>query len=713
MLQALVKRGVVLPADVPAPLVSPGGVLIQVVNSCISAGTELAGVKASGKSLVRRALEQPDKVAKVFKMFRENGLSYTMAKINGHLDAGVPLGYSAAGVVLAVGEGVTDFYPGQRVTAAGAGYANHAQFIDVPRNLVCPMPEGLDFKAASTVTLGSIAMQGVRRAKIELGELVVVVGTGILGLLTVQLLRANGARVIAVDLDERRLALAEKMGAEFIINAKDSSLRDKIFQQTSGRMADCVIFCAATNHSESLSQAFSFLRRKGRLIMVGVWGSELKREDIYAKEIDFHISCSYGPGRYDSSYEEGGHDYPYAYVRWTENRNMLEYLRLLSIGAVNVDLILEKIYPIEKVDEAFAALNGNEKPLLVALDYGPPFSFSEIEKMGSLPRKVSSSLPASTKGAVPLKVAVVGAGDYLTGVHLPNLKKLEPMFALHAVCSRTGSKAQSVANQYQARYSTTDYSEILGDLDVDVVIIATRHNLHGGQVLAALQAGKHVLVEKPLALDAGEVDAIRDFYAAPGDKPMLCVGFNRRFSRYAKAVKEAVGNSPLVLNYRMNAGFLPEEHWVHSHEGGGRIVGEGCHIIDLFRYLAGAPVTSIAVAGMHPQAPYQATDNKIITLEYANGSVGSISYFATGSSEISKEYLEVHWGGKSVIMDNYQELKGYGCSVPAIRDSSPDKGQRDLLEAFGTALLKGGDWPIYLEEILETSYLAIKSQETV
>lgn len=715
MLQALVKKGVVLPADVPTPLVSPGGALIQVVNSCISAGTELAGVQASGKSLIRRALEQPDKVLKAFKMVKEHGFGYTKAKINGHFEAGVPLGYSAAGVVLAVGEGVTDLYPGQSVAAAGAGYANHAQFIDVPRNLICPMPEGLDFKTASTVTLGSIAMQGVRRAKVELGELVVVVGAGILGLLTIQLLRASGARVMAVDLDERRLGLAQKMGAELVFNAKDEQLTDKVFQHSGGRLADCVVFCAATSNSQALSQAFSLLRRKGRLVMVGVWGNEFKREDIYAKEIDFYISCSYGPGRYDSAYEEGGQDYPYAYVRWTENRNMQEYLRLLSTGAVNVDLILEQTYPIEQVNEAFAALAGSEKPLLVALDYGSPFDFSAMEQLSREPRKTPNLSRLSVKENGPLKIAVVGAGDYLTGVHLPNLKKLNSLFTLQAVCSRTGSKAQSVASQHQALYSTTNYDEVLKDPDINAVIIATRHDLHGGQTLAALRAGKHVLVEKPLALSLAEVDAIKDFYAESGDKPMLCVGFNRRFSRYAKAVKEAVekdnAGGVLLLNYRMNAGFLPETHWVHGREGGGRIVGEGCHILDLFRYLAGAPVGSISVAGMHPQRPYQATDNKIITLEYINGTAGSISYFATGSSELPKEHLEVHWGGKSITMDNYQSIKGYGCALPAINDSVPDKGQKDLLEAFGRAALEGGDWPIPLEEILETSLLSITSQE--
>lgn len=709
MLQALIKQGKVQAEEVAAPVVSPGCVLVQVVSSCISVGTEMSGVQASGKSLIRRALEQPEKVAVALRMVKDRGLSYTVQKIKGHFDAGQPTGYSAAGVVLGVGEGVTDLRVGQNVAAAGAGYANHAQFIDVPRNLVCPMPEGLDFQSAGTVTLGSISLQGVRRAQPQLGEIVVVVGTGILGLLCMQMLKASGARVIAVDLDPQRLEIAKKLGAELALNARSSNLLETIANHTEGKLADCVLFCAATNESSTLSQAFSMLRRKGRMVMVGVWGNELKREDIYAKELDFCISCSYGPGRYDPTYEEQGLDYPYAYVRWTENRNMQEYLRLLQTSALSLAEFSPVSYPIEQVEAAYSALNSQNKPLLVTLEYGEdipkPHLGARIPKV--FPTRTTASV---TKGKV--RIGLIGAGDYATGMHLPNIKKLDTLFSLQAVCSRKGAKAKAIADQFQAAYSCTDVSEILRDPDIDAVVIATRHNLHGKQTLEALHAGKHVLVEKPLALTEEDIAGIEAVYAAAGEKPLLCVGFNRRFSKYAKACKEFCSPAPLFMRYRMNAGFLPAEHWVHGAEGGGRITGEACHIIDLFRYLADSPVQSVSVARMGAKAPYLATDNKIVTLEYENGSVGSISYFACGSKDLSKEYLEIHCQGRSVIMDNYQKLQGVGCTMPNLHDAQPDKGQLELLKAFGLAISQGGPWPISLGEILETSYLSIYAQGT-
>ena len=709
MLQALIKKGKVQATEVAMPVVSSGCVLIRVVNSCISVGTELAGVQASGKSLVRRALEQPEKVAVALRMVKDKGLAYTAQKIKGHLDAGQPTGYSAAGVIVGLGEGVTGLRVGQRVAAAGAGYANHAQFIDVPRNLVCPIPEGLDFQAASTVTMGSIALQGVRRAQVQLGDIVIVVGAGILGLLSIWMLKASGARVIAVDLDPERLKIAAELGAEVTLDGRDNRILEVIRDHSGGKMADCVVFCAATNDSSSLSQAFTMLRRKGRLIMVGVWGNELKREDIYAKELDFLISCSYGPGRYDPVYEEQGQDYPYAYVRWTENRNMQEYLRLLQSSTLSLNIFAPQSYPIERVDEAYAALDSPQKPLLVTLDYGNESSVFHSEK------RIPGAFPANRTGrgkAQPTRIGLIGAGDYATGMHLPNLQRLGSLFSLRAVCSRRGSKAKTVADQFQAEYSCADPVEILRDPDIDAVIIATRHNLHGTQVLDALRAGKHVLVEKPLALSLQELDAIEAFYAGEGDKPLLCVGFNRRFSQYVKACKAVFPTAPLFMHYRMNAGFLPAEHWAHGPEGGGRIVGEACHIIDLFRYLADSPVQSFSVASMGAKEPFLATDNAIVTLEYENGCVGSISYIACGSAQLGKEFLEIHHRGQSLFMDNYQSLTSYGCKAPSLSTTHPDKGQYELLQAFGEALSPEGNgaWPISLEEILETSRIAIMAQ---
>lgn len=704
MRQALIRKGRVLPCEVPAPVVSPGSVLVKVVNSCISAGTELSGVAASGRSLVRQALEQPQKVAKALNMMRAEGVKKALARIKGKLDAGSPTGYSAAGVVLAVGAGVDDLRPGDRVAVAGAGYANHAEYVDVPRNLVMRLPDGLDFAPAATATLGGIAMQGVRRASLALGEHVVILGAGILGLLALRMAVLSGARCVAVDIDERRLELARGLGAELTLNPAAGDLAGAVSRHTSGRMADAVIFCAATGDASVLSGAFGLLRRKGRLVMVGVWGRELDRADIYAKEIDFLISTSYGPGRYDPAYEEGGLDYPYDYVRWTENRNMAEYLRLLADGALDVGALVEGVYPVERVEEAYAALGGAARPLMLLLDYG-----RELPDFAAAPerfrRSVAVAAPAPKAG--PVRTAVVGAGNYAMGMHLPNLAALDEFFSLRTVCSRTGSRAKAAAEQFRAACATTDYAEVLADREVDLVVLCTRHDLHGAQVLAALAAGKHVLVEKPLCLTEAELDAIAEFYARPGDKPVLAVGFNRRFSPALLSVAEAAAGrvSPLFLRYRMLAGYLPQDHWVHGPVGGGRIVGEACHVVDLLRRLTGAPVTGAGAASLHPAGGhYSASDNKIISLEYADGSVASIEYCALGAPGLPKELLEVHFDGKSVVLDNYQSVTGHGVGVKRAASPQPDKGQLPMLRELGLALTGARPgWPIALDELLETT----------
>jgi len=370
MIQAIVKKGRVSPEDVPAPLVTHGSAFIKVVNSCISVGTELTNVTGSGKSIIKRALEQPENITKVLNMVRSDGIARTYEKVMGKLETRSPLGCSIAGVVLAVGEGVTDIHPGDRVAAAGASIANHAEYVDVPRNLIMRIPEGLDYEAASTVTLGGIAMQGVRRADVSLGEFVVVFGVGILGQLAVQMLSAAGGRVIAVDLDEKRVQLAKEMGAEIAINSDKENAIKAVTHYTDGHCADKVLFYAATNNPQALSDALAMTRKKGRIVMIGVWGNEIRREDMYHKELDFLISTSYGPGRYDENYEQKGIDYPYAYVRWTENRNMEEYLRLISKDKINIKPLIQSIYPIDQVDKAFQSLQGSKRPLMVLLNYG-------------------------------------------------------------------------------------------------------------------------------------------------------------------------------------------------------------------------------------------------------------------------------------------------------------------------------------------------------
>jgi len=704
MIQAIIKKGKVIGEQIPTPNVSKGSLLIKVVNSCISAGTEMSGVTNSGKPLIKRALEQPAQVAKVISMAKTIGLQKTIAKIKGTLDAGNATGYSISGVVIAVGDGVDGYEIGDRVTAAGAGIANHAEYVDVPQNLVMKMPQALDFKEASTVTLGGIAMQGVRRADVRFGEFCVVTGAGILGLLALQMLRLSGVRVAAIDLDESRLAIAKELGAEIVINPTKEDPIKTVESWSGGYGADCVLFTAATSSSAPLSQSFQMTKKKGKVVLVGVVGMEINRGDIYAKELDFMISTSYGPGRYDSSYEEKGCDYPYAYVRWTENRNMTEYLRLVSTGDIKLDKLINGVYPIEQVTEAYESLKANAKPLMVLLDYGEA-ELGRIHDYLTQEKKVILNHTTNANKSI-INVALIGSGGFATGMHMPNIEKLSTKYKLHAVMSKTGHKAKAVAKQYGATYATTNYEDILGDKEVDLVLIATRHDSHASLALQALKAGKHVFVEKPLATHQEELELIKAFYQSDvPNKPVLFTGFNRRFSKYTTEITKHTlkRNNPLFIYYRMNAGFIPADHWVH--EDGGRIVGEGCHIIDLMSAIVGEKIISICTESLTPKnEKFSSTDNKSIILKYQDGSVATIHYFATGSKELSKEYMEVHFDNKSIIMDDYKSLKGYGIKVNEITTNISEKGQFEELEAlYETLSGKTKKWPIEFWDMTQTT----------
>lgn len=711
MLQAIVKKGRVLAENVPAPNVSDNGVLIKVINSCISSGTELSGVKESGKSIFKRAMEQPEQVKQVFKYFQDNGLSKTIQRVKGTLDSGKQTGYSISGIVVATGENVTSFKVGQRVAAAGAGLANHAEFVDVPSNLVIHLPDNLPFDLASTVTLGGIAMQGVRRANLNLGEVCVVVGAGILGLISQQLLQSAGIRTIVIDLDDHRLDVAEKLGAEKVLNPKNNNTLLEVENLTKGHGADAVIFTAATHSSEPLSQAFKMCRRKGKVVLVGVSGMEIKRGDIYKKELDFLISTSYGPGRYDVNYEQKGLDYPLAYVRWTENRNMEEYLRLLEQGKVDLSLLISSKHHISEVEKAYQGLKPAEglAPLISLLEYDT----EEIENyLGYTINAEEKSIEIKnglSKDKSTINVALVGAGSFAKGMHLPNMTKLGSKYKLYAVQNRTGFNAKSVAEQYNANYATTDYEKILADPNVDLLMITTRHDSHADLALRGLKAGKNVFVEKPLCINNAELEEFKKFYNdGIENKPLLMVGFNRRFSKYATEIKKHTDQrtGPLFLRYRMNAGYIPLDHWVH--DDGGRIIGEGCHLIDLMRYFTGSKVESIYSESLDTQGTkYSQEDNKSIVIKYQDGSIANIHYFATGSKSLSKENLEVHYDNKSILMDDYKSLEGYGINLKELKTSLSEKGQLEELEVLYQCLTKqNSGWPISFEEMIETTQLS-------
>jgi predicted dehydrogenase/threonine dehydrogenase-like Zn-dependent dehydrogenase len=707
MKQVLVKGGGVLVQQVPAPHVSPRNILVRLAHSCISVGTEMASVEMSNLPLYRRALRQPQHVKRVLQIMRDQGIKRTWDRVTGQLNAGVPTGYSAAGVVIEVGAEVDGFRAGELVACAGAGIANHAELIDVPVNLAVKIPSGVGTERGSTVTLGAIAMQGVRRVNPTLGESVLVVGLGLLGQITAQLLRANGCRVMGVDLEMARVQTALENGMDAGFVAAEEDFVQRVHKETGGFGADAVIVTAATPGHELMSQAMKACRKKGRVVLVGDVGLNLKRIDMYAKELDFLISCSYGPGRYDASYEEYGQDYPLPYVRWTENRNMEAYLRLLAEGRVSLVNLKPEIFPVDQATEAYLSLKREgSKPLMVLLSY--PQSDSVAERTVHLrPVKLA-------KGRI--RVALAGAGSFAQGMHLPNLVKLRTAFDLQCVMSRTGANARAAATQYQAAYATTDYSQILSDENVDLIMIATRHNLHGRMVLEALRAGKHVFVEKPLTIFPEELDAIDEFYANNSDAPLLMVGFNRRFSPAIRRALEILArrSTPLIVNYRMNAGYIPPEHWVHSEEGGGRNLGEACHLYDLFNALTGSEYLTVSAHSIVPGSKqWKKNDNFAATITYGDGSVCSLTYTGLGDKSFPKETMEIFSGGKVISLHDYKTLAIAGGRYKGWRSMTQEKGQMEELKALADCLLRGKAWPIPLEQQIQATRIAFEVERQI
>lgn len=709
MKQVLIKSGSAHVAQIPAPEVGSGNILVQVQYSCISAGTEMAGLKMSGLPLYQRALKQPENVKRVVEMVRDQGVRRTMNRVSGKLASGTPTGYSAAGIVIQIGDSVNGFSVGDRVACAGAGIANHAEFIDVPVNLAVKVPDAVSLEQASTVTLGAIALQGVRRASPTLGETIVVVGLGILGQLTAQMLQANGCQVIGVDFDASRIDLAQANGLNVAINPSEDNYIDRVLKHTGGYGADAVIITAAGSSSQIVSDAMNACRKKGRVIVVGDIGLDLKRSDFYAKELDFLISTSYGPGRYDPVYEQEGQDYPIAYVRWTENRNMQAYLELLAQEKLRLKNLIHASYDIADAEQAYEALKAEgEKPLIVLLSY--PKNARQPDRCVAL-----ESSRAAENG--PIVYAVVGGSSFVQGIHLPNMQKLSKFFQLKSVMSRTGTNAQAIAKQYEARYCTTDYEEILQDQDINLVLVSPRHDLHGSLVLQALTARKHVFVEKPLTIHKQELDQIEAFYRENPDGPLLMVGYNRRFSPAMQKIKQLLADrtTPLIANYRMNAGYIDPDHWVHGAEGGGRNLGEACHIYDLFDYLCDASsdvtVSATAIDTASPQ--WAKNDNFVATLKYKDGSVCNLVYTALGNKTYPKEQMEVFADGKVITLKDYKSVEVHGSSQKGWSSSTADKGHFQQMEQLANALTQGKAWPIALNSLIATSRVSFEVERQI
>lgn len=723
MRQVIVRRGNIGIEDIPAPLIEPGHVLVEVAYSLISTGTELSNVKRSGNPLILRAIKQPELVTQVMSSIRIQGIQKTVAKVRGKLDAGMPAGYSCSGIVIQTGKGINNIFPGDYVACSGSGMANHAEVVLVPNNLVTKVPSGCDLRSAASVTLGAIALQGVRRADLRIGEFVAVIGLGLLGQITVQLLVAQGCRVLGIDLDQCRVELARKMGAEYVYVPNQINVNEEINQISANHGVDATIITAASDSDLLVQQAMEITRRKGRVVIVGDVGLGLKRSPFYEKEIDFLISCSYGPGRYDGQYERKGLDYPYAYIRWTENRNMAEYLRLIATKKIQLNSIIEHEYDISNASDAYDLLrNSQEKPLGVLLSYSLG---NDKERSVKLATRVTKQVK-TVDGKI--KIAIIGPGNFAKGVHLPNLQKLSDLYHIQAIVSRNGNNARSAAQQFGANFFSTNFEDVLSAPDIDAILISTPHYLHANQVTSALKAGKHVYCEKPLVIQKDELDNILacydlslssftlDAYKDLTLHPILMVGYNRRFSPAAQKVKDILSNrhNPLIIMYRVNAGYIPPSSWIQGNEGGGRIIGEMCHMFDLFNYWVEAPVKSISVEALTPHTESVLnTDNLSTTISYLDGSVCTLVYTALGSLKLGKEYIEIYVDGKTIVLDDFKSLRVYGAALNNWSGNLPDKGHKQALEAFAYSLKDRKDWPISLENLVEASRLSLSISEMV
>ena len=684
MLQIAVSGGQVHVVEVPEPVLRAGGVLVRTSHSLISVGTESAGLGGGGgESLLVKALKNPQLVRKVVDRVSSHGVKHTVDLVRARISTEQAAGYSCAGVVVEVSPEVPDFRPGDRIACAGAGYANHAGVNFVPRNLVAKLPDSVSFEEGAFATLGAIALHGVRRASPTLGETVVVAGLGLLGQLAAQLLRAAGAVVVGVDLLGERVDRALGLGMSGGFAAGDRDFVAGVLERTGGRGADAVIVTAAGGDGALLNRALEACRKKGRLVLVGDVPIRIQRDRIYKKEIDFLISTSYGPGRYDPDYEERGHDYPAAYVRWTEARNLEEVVRLIGAGALSVQPLVDAVFPIEQAPEAYAALASEKRPIGVLLDYhfdavGPA---AARQTRAYLPKRAVSREAGTGKTGA----GVVGFGSYFRSVLLPLLRE-HPGFRLASVCARNSLTVRRAVEKDGFESATTDYRELVEDPEVQVVFVTTRHDQHYAIARDAIAAGKAVFVEKPMTMTSADGRALADLVAER--KGLLTVGFNRRFSPHARELKTLLSPiaEPKRMLYRVNAGTLPPEHWLLDPvEGGGRILGEGVHFFDFFRFLTDARPVRVEAASV----PSRRRDDAVVTLTFEDGSIGSLLYTVAGSPAAGKEYVEVHAGGATFELDDFRSLRVHGLDARGVETRRVEKGQKEQLENFRRAL--GGE----------------------
>lgn len=695
-------------AEVPCPVVSANQILVRTTASLISTGTERMLVEFGKANPIEKARQQPDKVRMVLDKIRTDGLIPTIEAVRNKLDQALPLGYCNVGRVIEVGGTVDGISVGDRVASNG----RHAQVVSVSANLSARIPDAVSDEAATFTVVGAIALQGIRLAQPTLGETVAVIGLGLIGQMAVQLLRAQGCHVLAIDFEPGRLALARRAGAETVDLAQGDSPTAAAQRMTRGRGVDAVVVTAATKSNEPMHQAAQMCRQRGRIVLVGVTGLELSRADFYEKELTFQVSCSYGPGRYDPEYEDKGHDYPVGFVRWTEQRNFEAVLDMLASGRLDVAPLISHRFNLSSAENAYEVLGSEAPSLGILIEYSKTEEVSDLELRRT---SVAIAKPADVHGRASgngrdANVAFVGAGNYATAVLMPAFKHAGAQ--LKTVVSRGGVSGVHAGRKFGFSETTTDPDSVFADPGITCLAIATRHDSHARITCKALSANKHVFVEKPLALSIAELEQIAAVYAGAPTPPILMVGFNRRFAPHVKKIKSLLDGAtgPKVLVMTVNAGAIPTQHWTQDTQiGGGRILGEACHFIDLLRFLAQQPIVSQRVTVMRGSR-----DTTTIQLGFADGSIGTIHYLTNGSKTFPKERLEIFAAGRVLQLDNFRKLTGYGW--PGFRRMNlwrQDKGQTACAQAFVDAVRQGGPPPIPIDELMEVGRVSVELAQSI
>lgn len=692
------KNGETILEEVPAPVVKSGQVLIKTHKTLVSLGTERMLVEFGKASLIAKARQQPDQVKMVLDKIKTEGLLPTLEAVFNKLNQPLPLGYCNVGEVLEVGKGVTEFSVGDRVASNGS----HAEYVCIPKNLVAKIPDNVSDDEAAFTVIGSIGLQGIRLLNPTLGETVVVFGLGLIGLITAELLQANGCRVIGVDLDADKLALAASKGIITVNPTTDDAVK-KVHELTDGIGCDGVVITASAKTDSIISQSAQMSRKRGRIILVGVIGLNISRAEFYNKELSFQVSCSYGPGRYDEQYEQNGVDYPLPFVRWTEKRNFETILQAISAGTLKVKPLITEIVPLEKYNDIYGNM-GSKKSIASIIEYPKKEDASVIQRVVPVIGANTSVKQGS--------IGIIGSGNFTKMTMMPALKKANAN--IRYISSAGGVSGTDMAKKYKIQYSTTDNNVLFNDPELELVVVTTRHNSHSHFVCEAIKANKHVFVEKPLAINRDQLKQITTAIAEHKFDKTINVGFNRRYSPHVQKMKQLLGKeAQLNIVATMNAGFIPAEVWVHDMEiGGGRIIGEACHYLDLMVYLTGSKITSVCAnaLGTHPQ---DSTDNMSILVKFANGSNAVLNYFGNGNKAYPKERLEVHSQGRTLVMDNFRVTEGFGFKGFSKLKTSIDKGHQNQFSGIVSSLNTGTIQCIPFDEIYNVSEAAFAAIESL